>query len=561
MSGLTRGRTRTSLRAVVGVVVASALLLVGCQSGSNDVPAEGDDGQISSEPVAGGVLNVGVDIDIPGSFDVHVSGADATAYLLRGVFDSLVSQDAHGEFHPWLAEDWEISDDGLQYTFDLRQDVTFHNGEEFNAEAVKANFDHVKDPDTQSQYAANLLAGDAYESTEVVDEYTVQINLTQPYAPLLQSLSTAYLGFYPPEHLAANADALAAGGPDITLGSGPFKLSGYVTGQSLTLEKNPDYQWGPADADNTGPAHLDGVEFRILMENAVRSGALGSGEIHVADNVATTDIDQLQADDALTVGSVVAQGMPYSVFLNHSQGVFADEAVRLAFQRGVDISSATDAVFSGHYERAWSVLTPTSAGIYDDSLEDSWPFDPDLANTLLDEAGWTERDADGYRTKDGQRLSAEWLFLGGREDRAAFADAFQADLREIGFELLTVQEDIGAALERLYAGEYDAVDWSFVRSDGDILRLHLYSGFAPVQNASFVDDPQVDEWVIAASQSTDVAERADLYHEVQNWVIETAAFVPVYVPNRYVAYSADVQGISADVAAWPRFHNAWIAEQ
>lgn len=559
MSHPTRGRARTGLKSWVGVAVASALMLVGCQSDAADGPA--DEGEAPSAPVEGGVLNVGVDVDIAGSFDVHVSGADATAYLLRGVFDSLVSQDADGEFHPWLAEDWEISDDGLQYTFDLREDVTFHNGEAFDAEAVKANFEHVKDPDTQSQYAANLLAGDAYESTEVLDQYTVQINLSRPYAPLLQSLSTAYLGFYPPEHLAANTDALAAGGPDVTLGSGPFRVSGNVAGQSVTLEKNPDYQWGPADAENTGPAYLDGVEFRILLENAVRSGALGSGEIHVADNVATTDIDLLQNDDAVTIGSVAAQGLPYSVFLNHSQGVFADQAVRQAFQRGVDISSATDAVFSGHYDRAWSILTPTSAGIYDESLEDSWPFDPDLANSVLDDAGWTERDADGYRTKDGQRLSAEWLFLGAREDRASFADAFQADLREIGFELVTVQEDIGAALERLYAGDYDAVDWSFVRSDGDILRLHLYSEFAPVQNASFVDDPQVDEWVLAASQSTDVDERAELYREVQNWAIETAAIVPVYVPTRYVASAPEVHGISADVAAWPRFHDAWIAER
>lgn len=120
---------------------------------------------------------------------------------------------------------------------------------------------------------------------------------------------------------------------------------------------------------------------------------------------------------------------------------------------------------------------------------------------------------------------------------------------------------MGAALERLYAGDYDAVDWSFVRSDGDILRLHLYSEFAPVQNASFVDDPQVDEWVLAASQSTDVDERAELYREVQNWAIETAAIVPVYVPTRYVASAPEVHGISADVAAWPRFHDAWIAER
>lgn len=545
----------------VGAALAAVLVLVGCQTGNGgDEPTAGG-GAAPGEPVSGGVLNVGIDVDPAGNFDVHISGADATAFILRGVFDSLVSQDAEGQFHPWLATEWEVSDDGLQYTFELRDDVTFHNGEAFDAAAVKANFDHVKDPETRSQYAAGLLAGAAYESTEVVDDYTVRINLSSPYSPLLQSLSTAYLGFYPPEHLAANADALNAGGADVTVGSGPFTLTDYVAGQSISLERNPDYTWGPSDAEHTEAAYLDGIEFRILPENTVRSGALSSGELHVADNVATTDIDQLRADDALRVDGVAAQGLPYSIFLNHSQGVFQDQAVRNAFQRGIDITSATQAVFSGHYDRAWSVLSPTSAPNYDASLEDSWPFDAELANQLLDDAGWSERDADGYRTKDGQRLSAEWLFLGGREDRAAFADAFQSDLREIGFELITTQDDMGAALERLYAGDYDAIDWSFVRSDADILRLHLQSDLAPVQNASFVNDPQVDEWVITAAESTDPAERTEIYQEVQNWAIETAAFVPVYVPTHYIASASNVHGIVPDVASWPRFHTTWIAEQ
>lgn len=553
------GKTPRKFRArLIGSALAAVMLLGACQSDPGD--PVGPEQEVG-EPVAGGVLNVGVDVDPAGNFDIHVSGADATAFILRGVFDSLVSQDSDGEFHPWLATDWEISEDGLQYTFDLRNDVVFHNGEEFNAEAVKANLEHVKDPNTKSQYAAGLLAGDAYESTEVLDEYKVQINLNRPYSPLLQSLSTAYLGFYPPSHLAENADSLNAGGADVTVGSGPFRLTGYVAGQSITLEKNPEYAWGPSDADSTGAAYLDGIEFRILPENTVRSGALSSGELHVADNVATTDIDLLRADDALTVEGVAAQGLPYSIFLNHSRGVFQDQAVRNAFQRGIDISSGTQAVFNGHYDRAWSILSPTSAPNYDGSLEDSWPHDPDLANSLLDEAGWTDRDSEGYRTKDGERLSAEWLFLGGREDRAAFADAFQADLKEIGFELVTTQDDMGTALERLYNGDYDAIDWSFVRSDGDILRLHLQSDLAPVQNASYVNDPQVDEWVIAASESTDPAERAEIYKEVQNWAIETAAFVPVYVPTHYVAASADVHGIVADAASWPRFHNTWISNQ
>src|SRR5690606_34024270 len=128
---------------------------------------------------------------------------------------------------------------------------------------------------------------------------------------------------------------------------------------------------------------------------------------------------------------------------------------------------------------------------YDPSVEGTWEYDPDLAEALLDDAGWTERDADGYRTKDGVRLSAWWpSFQAPREDRKSLIDAFQADLKKIGFELRPEPLDGGAYIERLYGGTYDIADWSFVRPEGDILRLHLYSAFSPIQNASYVNDPE-----------------------------------------------------------------------
>src|SRR5205085_1265237 len=147
---------------------------------------------------------------------------------------------------------------------------------------------------------------------------TVRINLSQPFAPLLQSLSTAYLGFYPPNILKSDVAKLAAGGPDITVGTGPFKLTGYVAGQQLTFTKNPDYQWGPANATHTGPAHPDKLIYRILPENAVRAGALTSGEVDVAENVSPTDLGGLRSNPSIKVTETDAPGLPYVIFLNHS---------------------------------------------------------------------------------------------------------------------------------------------------------------------------------------------------------------------------------------------------
>jgi len=546
-------RTQGARRAGwLALVAAAGLALAGC-SGPADGGAAGD-------PVEGGTITVAIDSDVASQFDVHVSAADISALVLRNVFDSLVVQDADGSFQPWLAASWEISPDGLEYTFHLREGVTFQDGEPFDAEAVKLNLDRAANPDTKSQYAAALLGGDAYAGTEVVDDRTVVVSLNRPYAPLLQGLSTTYLGFFSPAVLESSADQLAAGGPGITVGTGPWILDRYVEGQEIAFTKNPDYDWAPANALHTGPVHPDELVYRILPEGSVRAGALTSGEIDVASNVSPSDVPTLQADPAITISSVNAPGLPWSIFLNHSTGLFQEQPIRKAFQLGIDIGSAVDAVYDGLYERAWSVLSPTTPNAYDASVEGTWEYDPDEAGRLLDEAGWTELDSEGYRTKDGQRLSVHWVATQTREDRASLVDAFQADLKKIGFELVVDRLDVGGYLDQLFGGTYDIVDWSFVRSDGDILRLHLYSEFAPIQNASFVDDPQVDDWVVAASESTDDAERAELYAQVQQWAVEDAAIVPVYIPGNITASGSAIGGLRADITGWPLLYDAWTTK-
>lgn len=535
--------------------IALAVIAAGCAPAESEAPG-------GTDPVVGGTVTVALESEPAGQFNVHVSGADAAASTLRGVFDSLVSQGPDGEFHPWLAKSWEISEDGLSYTFELRDDVTFTDGTAFDAAAVKANFDHVVAKETASQYAAGLLGGDAYKSTEVVDDDTVRIHLTRPFSPLLQGLSTAYLAMFSPKVLETSADKLAAGGPDVTVGSGPYQVENYVPGQELVLVRNPDHAWGPENAEHKGAARPDRLVLRFLPESSVRAGALSSGEVDIASNLAPSDVINLEGQPDYQVQAVENPGLPWSLFLNHDHGVLTDVKVRTALLRGIDVTSAVATVYQGKYQRAWSILGPTTPNAYDPSLEGTWEYDEALANGLLDEAGWTERDDEGIRTKDGERLSLRWPVASGpRDARQSLGEAFQADLKKIGVELKREPMEIGAYLQALQAGDYDVIDWSFVRSDGDILRLHLYSEYAPIQNASWVSDPQVDEWVLQASQSTDPAERAAIYSEVQKWALDDVAFIPIYVPSTLVAASNSVGGLTHDISGWPRFDQIWTTKQ
>ena len=209
----------------IGAVIALAATLGACAG--DEAPAESTMSEAPAESTISFAIE-GANLS-SGHMDIHSSQLDVASLVLRNAFDSLVAQDASGAFVPWLASSWTISEDELEYVFQLREDVTFHDGEPFNAQAVKANFDHVVAPETASAQAASLIGyaedGGYYVGTEVLGEFEVAITFSQPYAPFLHGLSLPQLGFYSPVVLTENAADLKAGGPGVTVGTGPFVLS------------------------------------------------------------------------------------------------------------------------------------------------------------------------------------------------------------------------------------------------------------------------------------------------------------------------------------------------
>lgn len=529
---------RRLLLAAAALSVA-ALALSSCTAG----PASDDGGEVVWA-IEGANLS-------EGHMDPQTSQLDVSAMVQRAVLDSLVFQEADGSFSPWLATDWEISDDATEYTFHLRDDVTFHDGEPFDAEAVKANFDRIVDPETASAQAASMLGADFYAGTEVVDDRTVTVSFTQPYAPFLQAASTAQLGFYSPAVLESSADELKAGGPGITVGTGAFELTDYTPKQEIVYTRNDDYAWGP---HGEGAPKVETLRVEILPEASVRVGVVESGEADLASQLPPNLAAELP--DSLTVDSIEYPGLPYSLFLNEKHGVFADERVREAFSRAIDIDAAVEEIYFGKFPRAWSILGSTTPG-YDASLEGTWPFDQDEANRLLDEAGWTTRDADGIRTKDGARLSARWIaWTPVPDDRVALANAIQSDLKAVGFDLVREVLEPGAYNEQYGPKTFDVTDWGFSGADPDLLRSHLHTdGF---QNASQVSDPEIDALLEGAIATTDTDARAELYAQLQQWNAQHVAIVPLYSPALITAVGDTVSGLAYDIYGRPLFYGVTV---
>lgn len=509
-----------------------ALAACGAESGAPAAAAGGD----------GGSLVWAVETQ-PITFNPHQWGQNKARLLVHNQFDALIARGGNGDFLPWLATSWQVSKDGLTYTFELRDDVTFHDGERFDAASVKANLDQLVSPGYNAAVSAIQLRN--FDHAEVSAPYTLKVTLKAPDGLFLDFLSSPLAGQVSPKSL-KNAKDLKAGGVDV-VGTGPFILDRFTPGQEVHYRRNPNYDWPPAGAAHQGPAHLAEVTYRFLPEAAVRVGALTSGQVQVIEGVPATEIGLIKGDPELTLETSLNSGSAFSYYFNVSRPPFDDKRVREAFRDAVDVDAVLDSVYQGTAKRAWSVIGQGSPRFYDPSLENTFGNDPARANRLLDEAGWNGRDAEGYRVKDGRRLTVRTVSAAPfvRDRRDVLAQAVQAAVkRHAGIDLQIKLVDQGTAQKAADENEYEIFENSRGDTDaGAALNLILPKGAAI--NRTRYESAELDRLLADASATSDLAERKELYAKVQKIVVtDEALLLPLYVPADQIAYGAGVTGVT-----------------
>jgi peptide/nickel transport system substrate-binding protein len=501
----------------------------------------------------GGKLIYGLTL-APSGIDPHVNASSELGIPLTSVYDTLVWQDLSGEFVPGLAKSWEISDDGLTYTFHLRDDVVFHDGTPFDAQAVKFNLDRIADPATKSQKALFMLG--PYESTEIVDDYTVKVHLKEPYAPFLDSASQVYLGM-------ASPTAIEKWGADYQLhqvGTGPFILKEYVPQDHLTLVRNPDYNWAPPIFDHQGPAYLEAIEFRFFVEPATRALALEAGEADVMGEIPPHDAERLADNPAFTLLPVAIPGQSLQFFLNTEKAPTDDLRVRQAINYATDKEAIVKAIFKEYSPVAHGPLNAFTIG-YDESVEGMYGVDPAKAERLLEEAGWVDSDGDGNREKDGQLLKLE-AYLMGWGYVPEVAQLLQAQLKAVGIEMESQVVAYPAALEAAREGKHNLIPFSLSSSDPDILRTFFHSSNADSGfNWSKVRDPRLDELLEDGAHTLDLDKRKELYAEAQQLIMAQALTLPIRDYVNLNAASARVKGLRYDLRGWfPWLYDVYLEE-
>ncbi|RVT86764.1 ABC transporter substrate-binding protein [Rhodobacteraceae bacterium CCMM004] len=476
-----------------------------------------------------GVLIVG-QIAEPKALDPAAVTAVNDFRILLNVYDGLVRyKDGTLEVEPALATDWEINEDGTEYTFTLREGVTFHDGSAFDAEAVKFNFDRMLDEDHPYHDTGPFPLAfffSAVETVEVVDPRTVKFTLNAPYAPFLSNL--AY-----PTGLIVSPAAVERHGAEFgrnPSGTGPFQFAEWRSNEAVVIEANPDH-WD-------GAPELEAVVFRPITDANTRTAEMLAGGIDLMVEVPPVALSEFQGD-AYTVHEQAGPHL-WFLILNAKEGPFADKRVRQAANYAIDKEAIVNDVLEGTAEVAAGPTPPAFAWAYNEALE-PYPYDPDRARELIAEAGAEGAELTFYVTEGGS----------GMLDPVAMGTAMQADLESVGFDVAIETYEWNTFLGRVnpgLEGKADMAQMAWMTNDPDTLPfLALRTEAWPDQggfNSGYYSNPEVDQLLEAARVATDQNERARLYKEMQEIVQEDAPWVFVANWKQNAVTSDRVEGFA-----------------
>lgn len=476
------------------------------------------------------VLVVG-QIAEPKSLDPHTVTAINDFRILMNVYDGLVRYKSGTlEVEPALATSWQIGDDGKSYSFTLREDVKFHDGTDFNAEAVKFNFDRMLDnshPYHDTGPFPLSFFFSAIEEVTVVDDNTVRFDLNESYAPFLSNL--AY-----PTGLIVSPEAVAKSGKDFgrnPIGTGAFKFAEWDSNAKVVITRNDEY-WD-------GKARSEAVIFRPITDANTRVAEMLSGGLDIMVEVPPDNVATFASDENY---DLLEQAGPHVWFLilNAKEGPMSDKRVRQAINYAINKKELVENVLQGTAEIAAGPTPPAFAWAYNDNLE-PYPYDPDKARSLISEAGHEGAELTFYVTEGGS----------GMLDPVPMGTAIQADLAKVGFDVKIETYEWNSFLDKVnpgLEGKADMAQMAWMTNDPDTLPfLALRTGAWPDEggfNSGYYSNPDVDKLLEAARSATNQSERSKYYQEMQSIVHDDAPWAFIANWKQNAVASSRVNGFS-----------------
>jgi peptide/nickel transport system substrate-binding protein len=543
----------------LGAAVLGALGLAACSSGAAAPGAEASE----ADRVDGGELTI---------YHANITVLDPRqnhGIVGRALADSLVDADPDsGEILPWLANAWEIGEDGLTYTFTLREGITFSDGTALDAAAVKTSLDQSAQQveDGEGWYFQGLF--DDYVGTEATGDHELVVTFSRPNPSFLPTLATGQLAILSPASFDLTYEQRDNGE---FIGSGSFVLESYTPNEGIVLVRREDYAWPSGAATHEGAPSIETIRISFVDEQSVRESALQAGETDLAQNPTTQVADQLEAEGHQLIFRAQS-GIPYSLVLNLTDPALQDIAVRRALSRAIDRQAITEGVTGTRQPASTSVLTPSTTGHADVSAH--LAHDLDEANSLLDGAGWVA-GADGIREKDGRRLTFELILWWEPQEVSDALQLLKEQVAEAGIEI-TVREDIGGAGGSWRDGKSQLHLNNATRAAGE---LALYSQYTNdnFESASliegvdfgrpldgFTESGGLSELVTAQITEPDEAVRAQLLAEAQEIIVRDAIRIPLFdninSESGFFAAAPTVHGLRSSTLSELVLHDIWKSE-
>ncbi len=525
--------TRCAFPVSLRLVAGSCLFFLSCTSQTED----------SGGGHSASVLVFGRGSDSVG-LDPALENDGESFKVCDNIYENLVTYEVETTaVRPQLATSWETSEDELTWTFDLRRDVRFHDGTPFNADAMLFSLgrqfyeDHPQhNVEGAFKYWKDMGMDSIISRLEAPNDSTFVIDLREPNATLLSTLGMNFCAAVSPE-------AVRQHGPDYfknPVGTGPFRLVEWRVDERLVLARNEDY-WGPAPS-------LQRLIFKPIHDASVRFLELRGGAIHGLDNLSPEFIDEVRADDGLQLLTQPGMNVGY-LAMNMERPPFDNRLVRLALNHAIDKRSLVDNFYRGLAEPAKNPLPPTLWG-YNDDIE-PYPYDPERAKVLLDEAGF----ADGFETE----LWAMPVPRPYMPQPDRIAQAIQADLAKVGIEAGIVQWEWGTYLDKVSNGEHPMclLGWTGDNGDPDNFLYVLLDKTAaekPAQNVAFYRSDALHEILVEARTVVDQSQRSAMYRKAQEIIHRDVPWVPLVHATQTVAFRRNVSGFNLHPTGSKWFH-------
>jgi peptide/nickel transport system substrate-binding protein len=507
--------------------------------------------EVETKATRGGEIVVAMNNE-PDSLDPHVSSSRYDVQVENAVYETLIVYDEEERvYKPHLATEWSVSDDGTEWTFMLRDDVMFHDGEPFNAEAVMANFERMMDPETKSESAVYQIG--PIQEMEVVDEYTIKLTYDEPFAALLPGLVQVPVSMISPAAMEEYGQELY----NNMVGTGPFKFIEWEERDHITIERWEDYDWAPPTATHDGPAYLEKVTYIFVPEGETRLATLMTGDSDIVMRVPEDAWPQMAGNANYQTASTPQPGFKPAIDLNTQKFPTDDINVRKALNYLIDKEAVIQAVYGGVYEPAYGMLSPYTPGYEPEA--NLYEFDPEQGMALLEEAGWSDTDGDGILDKDGEPLHLVYLTLPGVQETAV---VIQALLEEYGISVEVLAEDNPAQQSDAQQGIQNMVWIQWGASDPSILRqMFGCENVGAGWNFSHYCDEEAQALMEAGEKATNPDERMDIYSELQIKLMEDAVTVPLRVYSRLWAYESNIENFRTQTGEYLEYYDLYIYQE